>query len=47
MNEQALFDLELKVLLEAIYQRYHYDFRSYAVSSLRRRIHQAMQCYGC
>lgn len=37
MNEQALFDLELKVLLEALYQRYHYDFRSYAVSSLRRR----------
>ena len=41
MNEQALFDLELKVLLEALYQRYHYDFRSYAVSSLRRRIRQA------
>ncbi|WP_295519003.1 protein-glutamate O-methyltransferase CheR [uncultured Stenotrophomonas sp.] len=47
MNEQALFDLELKVLLEALYQRYHYDFRSYAVSSLRRRIRQAMQRYDC
>jgi len=47
MNEQALFDLELKVLLEALYQRYHYDFRSYAVSSLRRRIRQAMQRYEC
>ena len=47
MNEQVLFDLELKVLLEALYQRYHYDFRSYAVSSLRRRIRQAMQRYEC
>jgi len=47
MNEQALFDLELKVLLEALYQRYHYDFRSYAVSSLRRRIRQAMQRFDC
>lgn len=47
MNEQALFDLELKVLLEALYQRYHYDFRSYAVSSLRRRMRQAMQRYEC
>ena len=47
MNEQALFDLELKVLLEALYQRYHYDFRSYAVSSLRRRVSQAMQRYEC
>jgi chemotaxis protein methyltransferase CheR len=47
MNEQELFDLELKVLVEAIYQRYHYDFRNYAVSSLRRRMHQAMQRYEC
>jgi len=47
MNEQALFDLELKILLEALYQRYHYDFRSYAVSSLRRRMRQAMQRYEC
>lgn len=47
MNEQALFDLELKVLLEAVYQRYHYDFRDYAISSLRRRMQQAMQRYEC
>lgn len=47
MNEQELFDLELKVLVEAIYQRYHYDFRNYAVSSLRRRMHQAMKRYDC
>ncbi len=47
MNEQELFDLELKLLVDAIYQRYHYDFRNYAVSSLRRRMQQAMQRYDC
>ena len=30
-------ELELRLLLEALYQRYHYDFRGYARSSLRRR----------
>lgn len=47
VNETELFDLELKLLLEAIYQRYHYDFRQYAMSSLRRRVRQAMAHYDC
>ncbi len=47
MNDVELFDLELKLLLEAIYHRYHYDFRQYAVSSLRRRVRQAMTRFGC
>lgn len=47
MNAVELFDLELNILLEAIYQRYHYDFRDYAVSSLRRRVRQAMDRYRC
>ncbi|SEL16496.1 MCP methyltransferase, CheR-type [Pseudoxanthomonas sp. GM95] len=47
MNETELFDLELKLLLEAIYQRYHYDFRQYALSSLRRRVRHAMSRFGC
>ncbi|HBK46879.1 MAG TPA: chemotaxis protein CheR [Xanthomonadaceae bacterium] len=47
MNELELFDLELRLLLEAIYQRYHYDFRQYALSSLRRRVRHAMNRFGC
>lgn len=35
-------DEDIRLLLEAIYQRYHYDFRQYAVASLRRRLLQAM-----
>lgn len=47
MNDVEMFDLELGVLLEAIYRRYHYDFREYAVSSLRRRVRQAMTRLRC
>jgi len=42
----GVFDIELKLLLEAIFQRYHYDFRDYAMSSLRRRLRQAMERFG-
>lgn len=42
-----LFDIELKLLLDAVYLRYHYDFRGYAMSSLRRRMRHAMQRYDC
>jgi chemotaxis protein methyltransferase CheR len=34
-------DLEVRLLLEAIFDRYHYDFRSYAMASLKRRLSQA------
>jgi chemotaxis protein methyltransferase CheR len=42
----ALFDIELKLLLEAIYLRYQHDFRDYALNSLRRRVRQAQQALG-
>lgn len=47
MTPSELFDLELGVLLEALYRRYHYDFREYAISSLRRRVRQAMDRFQC
>ena len=34
-------DLEIELLLEALYQRYHYDFRHYARASIKRRLIQA------
>jgi chemotaxis protein methyltransferase CheR len=45
--EAALVDLEIHLLLEAVYLRYQYDFRDYAVTSLRRRMAQAMTRFGC
>ena len=47
MNEEALFDLEVRLLLEAVFRRYHHDFRDYAMASVRRRVRQAMQRLDC
>jgi chemotaxis protein methyltransferase CheR len=39
-------ELEVRLLLEAIFDRYHYDFRSYAMASLKRRLAQACDSLG-
>ena len=39
-------DLEIGFLLEALYQRYHYDFRTYARASVKRRLLQARTQLG-
>lgn len=41
------FEIEMRVLLDAIYHRYHYDFRAYAMPSLKRRLRSAMQRFRC
>lgn len=40
-------EIELELLLEAIWRRYRYDFRNYARSTLRRRLERAQQRLGC
>ena len=40
-------DIELRLLIEAIYLQYSYDFRDYSGSSLKRRIVHAMRQFGC
>jgi chemotaxis protein methyltransferase CheR len=40
-------DIEIRLLLEAIYQRFHYDFRQYAIASVRRRLVQALIGLQC
>jgi chemotaxis protein methyltransferase CheR len=37
-TRRELEDLEMRLLLEAIYERYGFDFRGYARGSLRRRL---------
>jgi chemotaxis protein methyltransferase CheR len=39
-------DAELGSLLNAIFQRYHYDFRAYATASLKRRVRSALTHFG-
>ncbi|MEJ0038268.1 MAG: CheR family methyltransferase [Gammaproteobacteria bacterium] len=41
------FDIELPLLIEAIYLKYHYDFRQYARASLKRRLTAALGHFDC
>jgi chemotaxis protein methyltransferase CheR len=39
-------DIEIRLLLEALYAKYHYDFRNYALASIKRRLKQAREQLG-
>jgi chemotaxis protein methyltransferase CheR len=41
------FDLELTLLVEALYRKYAYDFRNYSRASLKRRVLHAMATLDC
>lgn len=43
---EGVEDLEIDLLLEALFQRYHYDFRNYARASIKRRLLQAREQLG-
>lgn len=40
-------EIELRLLLEAIFQKFHYDFRGYSMASVKRRLTQARDNFGC
>lgn len=40
-------DIEIKLLLDAIYLKYSYDFRAYSKASIKRRVAAAVARYGC
>jgi chemotaxis protein methyltransferase CheR len=40
---EKIEDIEIRLLLEALYSRYHYDFRNYAMASVKRRLRQARE----
>jgi len=41
------FDIELKALFESIYLKYNYDFRHYALASMKRALIHAMDLMEC
>lgn len=43
---EKIEDIEIALLLEALYRRYHYDFRNYALASVKRRLRQARERMG-
>jgi chemotaxis protein methyltransferase CheR len=36
-------EIEIRLLLEALFQKYHFDFRGYAMASLKRRLRRARE----
>jgi chemotaxis protein methyltransferase CheR len=40
-------DIDLHLLIDAIYLKYHYDFRRYAPASLKRRLSAALARFNC
>src|SRR5689334_17763811 len=42
-NYQSVEEIELELLLEGIFRQYGFDFRNYALSSLRRRVWNFMR----
>jgi chemotaxis protein methyltransferase CheR len=40
-------DIEIRLLLEALFRRYHYDFRGYSMASIKRRLNQARIHFSC
>lgn len=42
----SIEDIEIRLLLDAVYHHYHYDFRHYAKASIKRRLLQARAQWG-
>ena len=40
-------DIELRLLIEAIYLKYSYDFRDYSGASIKRRVNHALRQFDC
>ena len=40
-------DIEFRLLLDSISRQYHYDFRGYSMASLKRRLRQGREHFGC
>jgi chemotaxis protein methyltransferase CheR len=41
------FEIEMRLLVDAIFLKYHFDFRGYAIASLKRRLGTAMTHFRC
>ncbi len=40
-------DIEMRLLLEAVYAKYSHDFRDYSGASVKRRVQHALVQFGC
>jgi chemotaxis protein methyltransferase CheR len=44
---QKIDEMEMRLLLEAIFEKFHYDFRGYSMASLKRRLMRAVEGFHC
>jgi chemotaxis protein methyltransferase CheR len=47
LTQQSDIDIELRMLMEAVYLKYNYDFRDYTGASQKRRVLVALRAMGC
>jgi chemotaxis protein methyltransferase CheR len=47
MHPERNIDIELRLLIEAIYLKYSYDFRDYSGASIKRRVNHALRQFDC
>ena len=47
MSNERNTDIEIRLLIEAIYLKYSYDFRDYSGASIKRRILHAVRQFDC
>lgn len=45
-EDKELFDIEVRLLLEAVFMKYKYDFRKYSLASVKRRLTSALSKYN-
>ena len=41
-EKNAIFDIEVKLFIEAVFMKYKYDFRQYGLASIKRRLSSAL-----
>lgn len=47
MTVERTLDIEIRLLIEAIYLKYSYDFRDYSGASIKRRVLHAVRQFEC
>lgn len=47
MSQDRNTDIEIRLLIEAIYLKYSYDFRDYSGASVKRRVSHALRQFDC
>lgn len=47
MHLDRSIEIELRLLIEAIYLQYSYDFRDYSGASIKRRVIHALRQFDC